>query len=556
MNYSTSVLAALAISLSAGATAPEALNKQVPASVQIPATTEQVTLDASAKTISPVVKMRDASFNGKAKVAVRAAGDVSYAHPTPFRTGLSTERRSYSGVMRGGAYIPVTWKNTSTVTGDCEWNFMEELYDTNDLSLNLPFEYYDYPTLTIGDETFVYTFVGNDGNNYPYAYMAGGSNANLFGPDDLDYGIQTFTDPTSGSWMVLDLFGYPTDESWKEYYGEKAPDAEVTGMCNVFPAPNSPYFTTKMWAWMSVKADQDFPLNVTIYEIEEDGSIGEAIASGETLVPSTSDGMIEFDLMALDEDGLETEEPITISTAVAVVLSGFEGSEGLTSLIPVSQPGHVMSIDEWRNHNLPYPNHAYTVISGTHNGEEFTEYVPQIAAYYTDQTHTELIQTSDYGFFLDATFAWCVPVDGNTVITVPDEGGDVVVPIESYWLPTAYSVYNYAEADAEWIFDISGNTPADEDYIEFIFNCDALPSDVEGRQIDLTFEAPGIKPLTLTLVQGKPTAISGVNADKNVQSVQYFDMMGRKLNAAPENGLYIQKSVMTDGSVNAVKVVK
>lgn len=54
-------------------------------------------------------------------------------------------------------------------------------------------------------------------------------------------------------------------------------------------------------------------------------------------------------------------------------------------------------------------------------------------------------------------------------------------------------------------------------------------------------------------------AIAGIDdvaADVETIAVEYYNIQGQKLNAAPENGLYIQKAIKADGTIKASKLVK
>lgn len=61
-----------------------------------------------------------------------------------------------------------------------------------------------------------------------------------------------------------------------------------------------------------------------------------------------------------------------------------------------------------------------------------------------------------------------------------------------------------------------------------------------------------LKALTTT----DDAAIDDVTIDAETIAVEYYNIQGQKLNAAPENGLYIQKAIKADGTVKASKLVK
>lgn len=51
-------------------------------------------------------------------------------------------------------------------------------------------------------------------------------------------------------------------------------------------------------------------------------------------------------------------------------------------------------------------------------------------------------------------------------------------------------------------------------------------------------------------------AIEDVTVDAEVVAVEYFNIQGQQLNAEPENGLFIKKEVLSNGTVKASKIVK
>ena len=83
-----------------------------------------------------------------------------------------------------------------------------------------------------------------------------------------------------------------------------------------------------------------------------------------------------------------------------------------------------------------------------------------------------------------------------------------------------------------------------------------------GDKIDVTVDQKGNK-RTETTVPGAydAKASSGiedivVESNAEVIAVEYYNVQGQRLNAAPENGLYIQKAIKADGTVKASKLVK
>lgn len=55
---------------------------------------------------------------------------------------------------------------------------------------------------------------------------------------------------------------------------------------------------------------------------------------------------------------------------------------------------------------------------------------------------------------------------------------------------------------------------------------------------------------------GVPAGVNGVATDAEVVAEEYYSFDGVKMNAAPENGIYLVKKTLSDGTVKTVKVAK
>jgi hypothetical protein len=53
---------------------------------------------------------------------------------------------------------------------------------------------------------------------------------------------------------------------------------------------------------------------------------------------------------------------------------------------------------------------------------------------------------------------------------------------------------------------------------------------------------------------GEDTGVSMVNANATVVATEYYDFLGRKLSAAPQNGIVIKKEILSNGTSKANKV--
>ena len=106
--------------------------------------------------------------------------------------------------------------------------------------------------------------------------------------------------------------------------------------------------------------------------------------------------------------------------------------------------------------------------------------------------------------------------------------------------------------------------PAKKASPEFYFN-EVVPATtqvctgLEAQNLSEAWDAAGYAYPTvefLNIALGNTDGISNVELNADVVAVNYFDLQGRKLSAAPANGLFIQQNVLSNGAVKAVKVVK
>lgn len=90
-------------------------------------------------------------------------------------------------------------------------------------------------------------------------------------------------------------------------------------------------------------------------------------------------------------------------------------------------------------------------------------------------------------------------------------------------------------------------------------------NDTYGAQcLDVTLDQRGLARPEVTISGAydiNATVVAGIEdivaeSDAEVIAVEYYNIQGQKLNAAPENGLYIQKAIKADGTVKASKLVK
>ncbi|GHT19266.1 hypothetical protein FACS189429_6790 [Bacteroidia bacterium] len=66
-------------------------------------------------------------------------------------------------------------------------------------------------------------------------------------------------------------------------------------------------------------------------------------------------------------------------------------------------------------------------------------------------------------------------------------------------------------------------------------------------------QSSGFNIYAIELISSEPTSVTAVNTDKKVQSVEYYDITGRKASAT-SNGMLIKKTIFTDGTSTSSKI--
>ena len=98
----------------------------------------------------------------------------------------------------------------------------------------------------------------------------------------------------------------------------------------------------------------------------------------------------------------------------------------------------------------------------------------------------------------------------------------------------------------------------DEDWTEWALYDDVLAFTEDGRyELEAIAKTPGndwSEPSSVNFIITPRTAVTELNGDKAVASVRYFNMAGQEV--AQPNGMTIVVTTFSDGSSNAVKVVK
>ncbi len=580
MKYSTLILAAgLVFSGSVSAQDLEQMAVKHPTLVLNEAKTASLTTP-KAGIAESVIKVKAPLKAVPFGMSRAASAEAYYTQPNGvFSYGVAENTAGISPGIDyrfGGAYCDYTFTNQSQNATSYEWSYenvdTEESFTSNavNLSVNLPLgSLITSPVLKANGEGGSSAYVYPNENATVYFRGAVTSQIRFSGNDaPTTLGITTYGANWNqdAEWMPGSLFAAPLADNERPYWerAAKADSVRMVGFANVFDKPMQPYFITKMWSWMYVQNSKPLSLLCSIYKAEYDENgdpvKGDLLAEGETVVPaypSGSDFMATFPLYVINEDGDQVEgSAVVINDEIIVEVSGFDGADGLGIIAPIWGTGNYAYLQNDIIY-LTAPNHAFfDVETIADNGQTNSHLLDQAAFYLGDEAGTYYIQTSDLAFMLDAVFPFCSV--NEKVVNIPVSGGEGVLEANCYWVigtdNSTACVLAYADENqnADWL-EVSISSENGVQYLTF--SADAC-TDPEGRKVELALYGLAMNPVYFTVNQGAKISIDGVEADKDVKAVEYYDVMGRKLNAQPENGIFIRKAVMIDGSVRTAKVAK
>ena len=553
------LLSSLAVASSAYAAAPEVTTDIVGTHKS-----SLMSVQASYNTAAYGKKFSEQTLTKSRKVSAKAPAkvpglSVSYQEPEGlFSLGMTENRQSYKmSYRKGPAYTPLKWTNTSTGATEFEWEVIGD-FETGEKAIYKTVDLVREELYCTEDAPILY---GMDAEGNAAVFQIGAESTsdmeltetNLMyffgGPctlssSDPSVGMSTYMHmPSNKSWIGVDFMQFASDSSDVDPISHLDPifttpepdgygfiDPKFVGYANRFHAPAAPYLMSKIWCWMSIKVNKPTVAEMNLYRIDEDGNVDfkDILASGSlALSPDDDLPTMAFDLYALDEDGLETDELIVIDCPFLAVMSF--NNEDIAQVYPICGDGAVYPVGE-RN---PYSANGYMLLS---EGED-VYFIRPPYSFYTDNSRTELAAVTDWMWMVDAVYPWTVAVDGKNVAEVPVEGGTASFNISSYY-SLQYFGYSFPE-DCDWIDFDNAMVESNQELGCQVLNIpvSALPADVSGRTVTIDVEGIGTS-LQLVINQGEGAAVSTIVVDGDAQ---YFDLQGRRV-VNPDKGIYIKKS--------------
>lgn len=523
---------------------------------------------------------------------------VSVATPQPqacyqrpggaYFLGMDEEFMSInSDYMLAAPYADLTWYNSSNSDSESfVWSYTdpetgEEAISTDiDLTVNYP-----YTNGSISVPVITAYAEGADENSYGWGgdgILIGGSCMFSFTDGSIGrYGVSTADVATNlfTSVMVSEenmAFGfYPNSkELWSPMFGLAGDEnnyVEVTEIGNLFPAPEVPYSLERVYLLGEGTVDAGTTINMTIYAVDENGYLGDAIAVGhisgsDVAYPMVGQGAdyekylsMGFDILQKDEFGFEMPGIISVDSAIYVAIT--------VENIGNSNFGFFQTAYPAANNET----NGYFRIVGKQNGEDVNSLQP-----LSNMTISTGPCYSSFLFYLLASYD-VMHCDESTTFNADNAGETKTYNVVSNYATAGWTVTKSDES-ADWF----SYSVADGDGINstITFDVDAMPSNITGRSCDVTITVSPSASLTFTVSQGDGSVESAVvasaakvdvvdgdfviTAPASINAVSVYNIAGQLINTAAVDGtttvdgaslaqgVYILK--FNDGS--SVKVVK
>ncbi|MDE5660351.1 MAG: hypothetical protein K2I28_05585 [Muribaculaceae bacterium] len=404
------------------------------------------------------------------------------------------------------------------------------------------------------------------------------------GQDGAYFGGSPASAPTSGNiWGNIfsidrtgaegyNPFGVSVEFATSEW-GAKGVDpktVKLDAFGSYIPAAGAPFQLRGLYFLTYYASTEKLPLTISVYNVDKDGKpdMSTKIGGGEIVLPASEDmtsAMPKVEIKAMNILGYTSDAPVVSDGTheLYVTVEGFNEDFVKQFVMLVSKCSKIPQAD-WSGDNFDFYRAAYPVnlnmrFSGTEtaSGETVELTCPHIHAYGDSGDKTILWMATDFQIYYDIYFPCIFPafVDQTFDVEIPAEGGEGLCPIDGYtgvdsdiaqlWEDAIID----GEVSDDWIsYEVAYSEPDELSYVAV--SADALPAGEVGRKGTIKFSGYGCD-FTITVNQGDVSGINSVAAAAN-GNVEFFDLQGRKLGAAPANGLYIERN----GTTAATKLAR
>lgn len=538
------------------------------------------------------------------------AGDPSYYAPNSFFTGMSnTWYAGPKGTMiapsRGVTkFLPVAQYSAS------RWEWVELEYNSEKNDFDEQGYYAEVDTLEFQNfpylQTDTYmTLISTDAagataqytNPHVYGILCG-RNYNEWVKNSITeaHGIYGVAPVAAGMdvegkkyYIWGNLFGFDKsqEDDAQNTYNENGvsntqqdyfPDADpasvkIYGYSSTIPSPNAPYQLRNIYFLCRAVNTEEASINVNVYEIV-DGEISEyPIGKGSAVIAANTEEEPFYDYLTIELTGVNilgfsNNQPICTDKALYFEVTGMD-SDVFDSFYMMVNGNVRVSQSEWKDKKYwrkLYPTHAQVLYSMTDaaSGETVVEADPYIHGYYVDSSNqlamltSDLMATTDFMLYYDINFPQVFDAyTGLCEFEVDVTEAPETVEIDS----TEDLVQLYedgiitAEATGNW-FSFEVSFDEENELTDVTVSAEALPAGVTGRKGYIYFKGYGCD-FTITVIQGDGSQDDEMNSISSIQVngngvAEYYDLQGRKLNAAPAQGLYIERN----GSAASKKIAK
>lgn len=578
MKKFTLLMASAAVAATAMAGQPVLVKNGDRASVQ------EVTADAKAVVAKTDVDkstiVKDSYMETFKPVELTEAGDVRFRRPgNALYNGLRFEGEGlgYFNYMYGvvGVHGGLTFTNFTDDPTNSEWTWNDMLKEPNNFtrkSVDLSFGEPEYPESFIADVTLNcdgleydepvtpgYRFGGNlnnflfdqESNQYigeyygltRYGYEFGGTTTQYMSYDATDATNYEASGIAKGWADVLAYFEGGYDDNSEGHIT----NAKIESIITSLPTPSSPYWMSKIWMWVQGEASDAAELQCNIYEVDENGNRNpNPVAKATSVVEKGKIYFVDFDIIAIDEEGFEVYEPFVSSKALIVEITGINKENNITKFTPVLGANTIMPIGASRNDYFSIS--AGVKISFEYDGQEIVDTYTCPYNYYADDTRSSLYVPAHYYIMFDIAFPYVTRADGTfgdfNVLLPEATAASGSVGVFPYYYELANMIdagIMTAETEDDW-FEFTVEPFDPETGVTAIkVDAEALPAGVESRTGSIVFSGMA-QDFTVNVYQGAIASGLGSIVAPVKNGVEYFDVQGRKLQSAPATGLYIERA--------------
>ncbi|MDE6491520.1 MAG: hypothetical protein K2L49_10220, partial [Muribaculaceae bacterium] len=463
--------------------------------------------------------------------------------------------------LLGSPYASYTWRNTSlntTANSQSTWSYIDvnasntagslvwatsNTFNYESAATNAPLTYDGTasfatyaPRLSVdGSATFGENWVIQYGYSTDQLVTVDGNQYQAYNPsftwDVLSYMDNLGCNSYYMSWV---------SEYWSSAVKESA---TIEGYGILLPKPEAMYGLNGIGSMVYLPTRMSAPLEVTVYPVTAEGMID--------YVNPIGGGKLQPDQMNPDQQ----------YTQLIYVPMQVEDPDlgAVNTTINIDQEVFIMI------HGVTDPNvrvYGFRANNTTDRGTTF-------CCLRLGNGQIAVANLSGLQFTPSGADAYCwknmyIGLDVTTsALEIPEQAKVVEVPAagKTYTIKV-FSLYDLAEGDVSFFYGKGLDewytvefTPGNESgYYNMELTVDPL-GDATGRASKFTIYTPGAEAY-ITIKQGEVSGIGSVEADAEVVASEYFDMMGRKLNAEPQSGMFIRKDLKADGTTVATKLAK